>query len=102
MSQVTREENKAVVRPTGDAIVAATVPALRVEMRDVLDQGVNDLVIDLTDVRMVDSSGLGLLIAAHNSLRKAGGTLAVIHASADLLELFRSMRMHQRFSVSGE
>jgi anti-anti-sigma factor len=50
---------------------------------------------------MVDSSGIGLLISAHNSLKKVGGQLAVIHASADVLELFQTMRMHQHFSVSG-
>ena len=101
MTVVVREDNKAVVTPEGDTIVAATIPELRLEMRGILDQGIRDLVIDLASVRMVDSSGLGLLIAAHNSLRKVGGRLAVIHASADLLELFRSMRMHQHFSVSG-
>jgi anti-anti-sigma factor len=102
MTQLTREENKAVVRPSGDTIVAATIPELRLEMRGILDQGIRELVIDLSGVRMVDSSGLGLLIAAHNSLRKTGGTFAVIHASEDILALFRSMRMHQHFSVSGD
>ena len=37
--------------------------------------------IDFSDVQMVDSTGLGLLISAHNSMRKVGGRLAVIHAS---------------------
>jgi anti-anti-sigma factor len=50
---------------------------------------------------MVDSSGIGLLISAYNSLRKTGGSLVVIHASADILELFQTMRMHQHFSISG-
>jgi len=101
MTVVTREDNKAVIRPAGENIVAATVPELRLKMRGVVEEGVRELVIDLADVRMVDSSGIGLLISAYNSLRKVGGRLAVIHASADLLELFQSMRMHQHFSVSG-
>jgi anti-anti-sigma regulatory factor len=50
---------------------------------------------------MVDSTGLGLLISAHNSISKTGGKLAVIHASKEILDLFRSMRIHQHFSVSG-
>jgi anti-anti-sigma factor len=101
MIQVNREENRAVLYPSGDTIVAATIPELRSKMRGVVDEGVRELTIDLAGVRMVDSSGLGLLIAAHNSLSKVGGQLAVIHASNDLLELFRSMRMNQHFSVTG-
>ncbi len=101
MIEVTREESKAVIRPAGEDIVAASVPELRVRMREIVAQGVRELVLDLTEVQMVDSSGIGLLMAACNSLRKTGGQLAIIHASEDILDLFRSMRMHQHFSVSG-
>ncbi len=101
MIVVTREDNKAVVRPAGDNIVAATLPELRLKLREMVDAGVRELVVDLVDVRMVDSSGIGLLMSAFNSLRKVGGQLAVVNASADLLALFQSMRMHQHFSVSG-
>lgn len=102
MIQVTRENNQAVVRPEGDQIVAGTIPELRSRMRGILEEGVLDLVVDLAGVRMVDSSGIGLLISAHNSMRKVGGRMAVIHASPDLLELFHTLRMHQHFSVSGD
>ena len=101
MTQVTRENNRAVVQPSGDTIVAATIPELRLKMRDIVGEGVRDLVIDLSGIRMVDSSGIGLLIATYNSMRKLGGRLAVVNASNELLELFRSMRMHQHFSVTG-
>ena len=90
-----------VVRPEGEQIVAASVPELRLKMRGIIADGVRELVLDLTDVRMVDSSGIGLVISAHNSLRKVGGRLAVIHASAEILELCQTMRIHQHFSVSG-
>ncbi len=102
MIAITREANKAVVRPAGDGIVAASLPELRLKMREMVEAGVRELVLDLTDVRMVDSSGIGLLISAFNSLRKMGGNFAVIHATPEILELFRSMRMHQHFSVTGD
>ena len=49
----------------------------------------------------INPSEIGLLISAYNSLRKVGGRLAVVHASAEILDLFQTMRMHQHFSVSG-
>jgi anti-sigma B factor antagonist len=101
MITISRDANRAVIRPPGDTIVAATIPELRQRMRTIVEEGVRDLVIDLDGIRMVDSTGIGLLIAAYNSLRKVGGSLALINASTDLLELFRFMRMHQHFSVSG-
>jgi len=87
--------------PSGD-VVADSEADLRARLRVLVASGVRKLTIDLSHVQMMDSAGLGLLIAAHNSLRKSGGELAVIHATHDLLELFRTMRMHQHFSISGE
>jgi anti-anti-sigma factor len=99
--QVVRQEGtKAVVEPAGD-MVALTASELRPVLRQLVQEGVRDLVVDLCRVTMMDSSGLGLLIATHNSLRKVGGVLAVVHASDDVLELFRSMRIQQHFSVNG-
>ena len=92
-------DRNALVQPAGN-VVAALVPELRTALRGALANGVLEMTIDFSSVEMVDSTGLGLLISAHNSISKAGGRLAVIHASKEILELFRSMRIHQHFSVS--
>lgn len=102
MIELTREDDKAVIKPTGEDIVASSIPELRSKMRGAVEEGVRQLVVDLVNVRMVDSMGIGLLISAHNSLRKLGGRLAVVHASRDILDLFQMMRIHQHFSVSGD
>jgi anti-anti-sigma factor len=102
MIEVTREDSRTVIRPTGEDVVAAWVPEFRSKMRGEIAEGTRELVLDLANVHMVDSSGIGLLIAAHNSLHKLGGRLAVIHASEEILILFQTMRIHQHFSVSGE
>ncbi len=89
----------ATITPEGD-LVAAKLPALRSRLRAMVNLGVLHLTMDLSETSMVDSAGIGLLIAAHNSLKKAGGELTVVHASKDILELFRTMRINQHFSVS--
>lgn len=95
------QQKQATNQPSGD-IVAATVAELRSSLRDLLASGVRQLALDLTNVKMVDSAGLGLLIATHNSLKKVGGQLSVIEASPDVMELLTTMRMHQHFSINGQ
>jgi anti-anti-sigma factor len=97
----TREENKAVLRPSGENVVATTVPELRSKMRAAVEDGVRELVLDLAEVQMIDSTGIGLLISAHNSLSRLGGRLEVVHASKDIVDLFQTMRIHQHFRISG-
>jgi anti-anti-sigma factor len=95
-----QELTAAVVRPDGD-LVAPKLPALRTKLQEMVGSGIVHLTLDLEGAQMVDSAGVGLLISAHNTLKKAGGELTVIHASKDILDLFRTMRIHQHFSVSG-
>jgi serine/threonine-protein kinase RsbW len=96
---VTLKNREAMIHPAGD-VVAERVPELRSALREAMANGAREMTIDFANVEMVDSTGLGLLISAHNSISKAGGRLAVIHASKEILELFRSMRIHQHFPVS--
>ena len=91
---------EALVHPGGD-VVAGQVSELRSALRDALAKGARQMIIDFTGVSRVDSTGLGLLISAHNSMQKTGGGLAVVHACAEIVELFRSMRIHQHFPISG-
>ncbi|MGA3240003.1 MAG: STAS domain-containing protein [Bryobacteraceae bacterium] len=97
---ISQEVSVGVVQPEGD-LVAAKLPALRSKLQEMVGAGVRRLTVDLTMAQMVDSAGIGLLISAHNSLKKAGGELAVINASCDILALFQAMRIHQHFSVTG-
>jgi anti-anti-sigma factor len=90
----------AVLHPEGD-LVAARLPELRARLREIANSGVLHLTVDLAGVQMVDSAGIGLLISAHNTLRKVGGDIALIHTAGHIVDLFRTMRIHQHFSVSG-
>jgi anti-anti-sigma factor len=97
---ITQGTTTAMARPDGD-LVAARLPALRSRLSEMVAAGILHLTLDLAGVQSIDSMGIGLLVSAHNSLRKAGGELTVIHASNDILDLFHAMRIHQHFSVSG-
>ncbi len=53
-----------------------------------------DLLVDLAGVHMVDSTGIGLLIPAHNSMQKVSGRITIIHAYPELLEPLCECREH--------
>lgn len=99
--ELSQEMNAATVVQPEDDLVAVKLPALRRKLRGLAEAGVLNLVLDLSTVKMVDSAGIGLLLSAHNSMKKAGGEFAVTHASSEVLSLLQSMRIHQHFKVSG-
>jgi len=98
--EIQQEGNLARVAPGGD-VLASSMSGLRPAMRDLVRSGVREIVVDLAATSMIDSTGVGLLLAAFNSMQAAGGKFSIVHASDEILELLRTMRMHQHFSVSG-
>jgi anti-anti-sigma factor len=99
MSQVDTVGDKVVIKPGRD-IVAAAVDEFRAEIVSVLDQGAARLAIDMDGVEMIDSVGIGLLIAAHNSLTKKNAALELRNVSADIQSLFRTMRLEKHFCIA--
>jgi anti-anti-sigma factor len=98
MMELSREGIRVNVKPGGN-IVASGINELRAKLKPVIDDGGREIIFDLEGVRMIDSIGLGLLIATHNSLAGVGGKLKIVNASKDLLDLFRNMRLDQHFEV---
>ncbi len=87
--------------PRGD-ITAASAAEIRVELKNLIAEGVRDLVIDMTNTRMIDSTGIGLLVATHNSLLRLNGKLAIINVSQDLMDLLKTFRLDKHFSITGD
>jgi len=100
MTTVQVQQNDATVTLEG-ALTVALAQELRPQLQKALAEGVSSVVFDLGRADVVDSSGIGLLIATHNSLKTKGGRLRVANASAEIMNLFKAMRLDRHFSVEG-
>ena len=69
------ENGKTVLTLRGKVTIGTGGATLGNAIRDLLDQGFSDLVIDLHNVSAIDSCGIGELAAAHMAVTNRGGTL---------------------------
>ncbi|MBS1802415.1 MAG: STAS domain-containing protein [Acidobacteria bacterium] len=88
-----------VVAIQGD-FTALVVPEIGRELKDMVAKGARQLVFDLSDTYMLDSSGIGLLIAAANTVASHAGSVRVTNVSAEIFRLLQSMRLVNRLQVS--
>ena len=72
----TIESGVVVVRPEGRLNMVAA-PALRKELNGLIESGATRVVVDLSGVEFIDSSGLGALISGLKAARQAGGDLRI-------------------------
>lgn len=87
-----------VVQPNGilDGIKANQ---LRREISDVVASGATTVLIDLTDVTFMDSSGLSALVSALKMVRTAGGKLYLCSINDQVKMVFELTRMDRVFDT---
>lgn len=69
--------NASVIAPEGELDIA-TLDDFRRALSDAAGRPADTLVVDLSEVSFIDSSGLGAMIEAHDRLRRDRRQLAVV------------------------
>jgi len=92
MYKIDKEGDRATIIPDED-IVASNTPDLKEKLLGLMKENVIHLSFNLENVLMVDSSGLGILIATHKSLAKKEGTMEVTNVKAEIKTLFEITKL---------
>jgi anti-anti-sigma factor len=89
-------EGKKITVMLSEKLTATNVPELQPLLKQEITGGARQIVFDFARTTALDSSGIGLLIATHNTLAAAQGEVHLIHVSHDILKLLKSMRLADR------
>jgi anti-sigma B factor antagonist len=65
-----------------------SAPALRDCLIELLESGSSRVIVDLTEVGFLDSTGLGALVAARTKAGETGASLLLVCPSERILKLF--------------
>jgi anti-anti-sigma factor len=93
--QTERTPTETIVRCSG-RIVSATTQSLKAAVRPFF-QDSKLVVLDLTGVNYIDSSGLGAIVGLYVSARTAGCKLKLINLNQRIKELFSMTRLAPLF-----
>lgn len=96
-----QEQEAMVIRPLEKRLDSYVAEELKAHMKNIVHNGHLQIVLDLSDVEFVDSSGLGAIIATLISLRPQG-RLMVCNVRDGVLALFRLTRMDRVIPVMGD
>ncbi len=94
----TQAGKHAVAEVTGELDVY-TAPALEELLGDLVDAGKVDIVVDLTGVTFMDSTGLGLLIKVLKWTREHDGSLRIVANTEKVLKVFRVTGLESVLSI---
>jgi anti-sigma B factor antagonist len=95
--QTNPDESTSVVALQGE-LDLERAPALKWALVDSLDAGYKQLVVDLTQVRFMDSTALSVLVGVNKSL-DVGARMAIVCVNANVLKIFELSGMDAAFAM---
>jgi anti-sigma B factor antagonist len=72
---------------------------LKVEMNRLFDSGTKDLLVDLKEVRFIDSSGLGVLVSGFKNASTHQGSIKLCSLQTQVKSMFELTRLHRVFDI---
>jgi anti-sigma B factor antagonist len=98
-SSILQQGPATVIALEGNIMGGPDASSLNSQIHELLGGGRKVLVLDMTGVQYINSSGLGLLIATVNAVRSAGGTLKVAGASEKIRALIKITKLEGLFEM---
>jgi anti-sigma B factor antagonist len=74
-------------------------PTLEAQLIELIADDQTQIIVDLTQVKLIDSSALGVLLGALKQTQGRGGTLRVVASSKSIIGQFELTGLSQIFSV---
>lgn len=94
-----RTEGEITVLEVGGEVDVYTAPKLRERLVELVGEGHHNLVVDMTKVEFLDSTGLGVLVGGLKRVRAHEGTLALVCNQERILKIFRITGLTKVFPI---
>jgi anti-sigma B factor antagonist len=98
--KVKERYNCIVIEFKGNVMGGPDAVSLNEKLHELIDEGKKNVVVDLSKVKFMNSSGLGMLIGALTTMRNAGGDLRIANATdkiESLLVITKLITVFQHF-----
>ena len=99
--KITNQETDgvAVLALDGRIVLGEETNKLRESVKNLISQGKKNVVIDMQNVTMIDSSGLGALVAAYSSAKSGGASVRLCNLGAHFNQLLQITKLLTVFEV---
>jgi len=88
-----------VIDITGRLTLGDAPTVLKDEIRRLIEEGKTSLLLNLTGLTYLDSSGLGLLVGAYAAANRAGGQLKLSNLTSRVKDLLLITKLYTVFEV---
>lgn len=88
-----------IVKVTGKLGMGPALDQFNATMSELLGQSQNKIVLDLEEMPMIDSSGIGMLIRYLTTAKQSGGSIKLLKPSKFALQVLKMVGLLNLFAV---
>ncbi|MEM7283944.1 MAG: STAS domain-containing protein [Pseudomonadota bacterium] len=100
MNVESKEENNVTVLKLKEKRLDAHIAVnYKQDVADRVESGVGTLVLDMSEVEFIDSSGLGAVVSCLKLVGSKGGKMSICGLQESTFSMFKLTRMDQVFSI---
>jgi anti-anti-sigma factor len=100
--EVRFEDEVAIMSLTGKFLAGGDGPFLRQKVKDLIEAGAKNMVIDFLGVPYIDSTGLGFLAGSRVTAQNSGVTMVLANVNDHVMRILDSVRLSQFFVIAGD
>jgi len=94
------KEDVAIMSLDGQFVAGGDGPFLRQKVKDLVDAGVQKLILDFTGVPYIDSTGLGFLAGSRVTAEGAGARMVLAGINQHVRRILDEVRLSQFFLIA--
>jgi anti-anti-sigma factor len=102
MESITREKKEdIVILKVKGSIQHSDTPNFEKELEKLLEENLFKIIIDLTNVKHICSSALGILIAMERKVKRKGGDIRLVITETEVLRVLQITLLNRVFQIYG-
>ena len=92
-------DNVMVLELSGKIMGGPDFDKFKGEITDLVENGYKDVILDMSGVPWINSTGLGILITGYHSIKAAEGTMKICNVKERVLSIFYISQLENIFDV---
>jgi len=94
-----RKSGVDILETSGKVTLGEGTSTLRKKIRELIDDGSRRILLNMTEVTYMDSSGVGELVAAHSTMSTAGGEIKLLNVSPRVRQILQMTRVDRVYEI---
>jgi anti-sigma B factor antagonist len=100
--EVRFQDDVAIMSLSGKFLAGGDGPFLRQKVKDLIEAGTKNMVIDFSGVPYIDSTGLGFLAGSRVTAQNAGVNMVLASVNDHVMRILDSVRLSQFFVIAAD